>query len=73
VIAIKQILKQMGGMKARQSIFSRIIKKVLAAPINLYYDVTSVGAVSGKVNDIQRLGHIQWFLDWVNGMVLDIF
>ena len=49
------------------------MKKVLNAPINKYFDVISTGSVRNRVlHDTGCLRHIHGFLDWVNGMLLEI-
>lgn len=74
IIALKHFLKNLSGLEAYSAVQKNMIKRVLSAPINLYFDVVSTGSVRNRVlHDTGCLRHIHGFLDWVNGMILEIF
>lgn len=70
----KQIQVFYGGVAASKKIHGEMVKKVVNAPINLYYDVTPSGIILNKfTKDLNTLDdHIHHHLNHINSMIFDI-
>jgi len=63
------------GANLVKNIFARMLKKVMNAPVNLYFDITPIEKVIGYfTGDIDRCDRHFWnVVEWMSHMVCDIF
>ena len=63
------------GARFVKEIFATLLKKVMNAPVNLYFDITPIEKVIGYFNgDIDRCDRHFWgCIEWMSHMVCDIF
>ena len=62
------------GAQLSKDMFSRILKKVMNAPVNLYFDITPIEKVIGYfTGDIDRCDRHFWgCLEWISHQLVDI-
>jgi len=63
------------GAKLSKTMFRNILKKVMKAPINLYFDITPMAKVMGYfTNDIDNVDkHLWGMISWVSSSVIECF
>jgi ATP-binding cassette subfamily C (CFTR/MRP) protein 1 len=74
-MVVKQMQVMFAGMRASNKIHGEIVKRVINAPINLFYDVTPTGRVLNKfTKDLGTLDDgIHHHLNWIYSMFIDVF